>query len=233
MPNINKNMEQINNIIHSFSYMKKFPILYIQFLDKYNQCLIYQKNSGKKFDNLQKTQLYTNLFILGYLRQLNENEEQIFFDLLNDEQFIPCNKNDEKEIYINLDYNSIKSKRTNILKTSNSFFFDYSIEEIDKSQERKILDLIEYKFVFITNIKSENLNLKFNSFKIIFKSENDINKKIELIERELSKEELEKYNLSKNSKVEIVSKLFMKNIMNKIQAYKIIFSFCKKENIFY
>ena len=47
MPNINKNMEQINSIIHSFTYMKKFPILYIQFLDKYNQCLIYQKNIGK------------------------------------------------------------------------------------------------------------------------------------------------------------------------------------------
>ena len=233
MPNINKNMEQINNIIHSFSYMKKFPILYIQFLDKYNQCLIYQKNSGKKFDNLQKTQLYTNLFILGYLRQLNENEEQIFFDLLNDEQFIPCNKNEEKKIYINLDYNSIKSKTTNILNTSNSFIFDYSIKEIDKSQERKILDLIEYKFTFITNIKSENLNLKFNSLKILFKSENDNNKKIELIERELSKEELEQFTLSKNSRVEIISKLFMKNIMNKIQAYKIIFSFCKKENIFY
>ena len=36
MPNINKNMEQINSIIHNFNYMKKFPNLYIKFLDKFN-----------------------------------------------------------------------------------------------------------------------------------------------------------------------------------------------------
>jgi hypothetical protein len=60
MPNINKNMEQINSIIHNFNYMKKFPNLYIKFLDKFNQCLIYQKNTGKTFNNLQKTQLSLN-----------------------------------------------------------------------------------------------------------------------------------------------------------------------------
>ena len=227
MPNINKNMEQINSIIHSFTYMKKFPILYIQFLDKYNQCLIYQKNIGKKFDTLQKRQLYINLFLLGYLRQLNENEEKIFFELLNDEQF-----NEEKKIYINLDYDSIKAKKNYMINKKKSFNFNYVIEDIDKSQERKILDLIGYKFIFDTNLNSDK-EVKFNTFKIVFKSENNSLKKIELIERELSKEELEKYFLRKNSKVEINCKLFMKNKMNKIQAYKIIFSFCQKENIFY
>ena len=233
MPNINKNMEQINSIIHNFNYMKKFPNLYINFLDKYNQCLIYQKNTGKSFDNLQKTQLYTNLFLLGYLRKLNETEEEILFELLNDEQFIPCNKNEEDKIYINIDYDSTKSKRINNKENNNSLNFDYSLEEIGKSQERKILDLIEYKFTFNANIKSENQNLKLNSFKIIFKSEIGNKKKIELIEREYSKEELDEFILSKNSNVEIICKLFMKNKMNKIQVNRIIFSFCKKENIFY
>ena len=230
MPNINKNMEQINDIIHNFTYMKKFPMLYIKFLDKYNQCLIYQKNSGNNFDNIKKTQLYINLFILGYLRQLTEGEEKIFLELLNDEQFIPSIKNKEEKIYINLDYDSMKAKNINDIKKT--FIFDYSIGEIDKSQERTILDLIEYKFIFSTNLKSEK-ELKFNTFKIIFRSENDNKKKIELIEREFSKEELEKYILSKDSKVEIICKLFMKNKMNKIQAYKIIFSLWQKENIFY
>ena len=244
MPNININMEQINTIIHNFHYMKKFPILYIKFLDKYNQCLIYQKNSGKKFDNIQKTQLYTNLFILGNLRHLDEKEEEIFFDLLNDEQFLPSNKKEDEKIYINIDYNTQTKKDNN-----NSFLFDYSVEEIEKSQERKILDLVEYKLIFKTNFKSEANILKFNSFKIIFKSESNqisnqnpddknnkskISKnKIELIEHELSKEELDNYILGKNSKIEIIRKLFMKNSMNKIQIYKIIFSFAKKENIFY
>ena len=232
MPNIIKNMEQINSIIHDFNYMKKIPILYIKFLNEYNQCLIYQKNKGEKFDNLQKTQLYTNLFILSYLRKLNENEEEIFFNLLND-KFIPCNKNEEEKIYINLDYNSRKNKIIYNTEKKNSFNFYYTLDDVDKSQERKILDLIEYKFTFETNFISELQNLQFNSFKIIFRSENDIQKKIELIEREFSKDELEKYILSKNTKVEIICKLFMKNKMNKIQAHKIIFSFCKKENIFY
>ena len=220
-------MEEINSIIPNCIYMKKIPILYTKFLDKYNQSLIYQKNSGNNFDNIQKTQLFTNLFILGYLRKLNENEEKIFFELLNDEQFVPCNKKEEDKIYINLDYNSTKGKNNN-----NTFVFDYLIEDIDKSQERKILDLIEYKFIFKLNLNSEQ-NLKFNSFKVIFKSEIENKKKIELFEREILKEELDKNILSKNSNTEIMCKLFMKNKMNNIQAHKIIFSFCQKENIFY
>ena len=229
MPNINKNMEQINSIIHNFNYMKKFPNLYIKFLDKFNQCLIYQKNTGKTFNNLQKTQLYTNLFLLGYLRKLNETEEEILFDLLNEEEFIPCNKNEEDKIYINIDYDSTRPKKIN----NNSLNFNYSINEIGEPEEKNSLDLIEYKFIFNLNIKSEQENIKFNSFKIIFKSEIENKKKIELIEREYSKEELDEYILSKDSNIEIICKLFMKNKMNKIQVNKIIFSFCKKENIFY
>ena len=233
MPNINKNMEQINSIIHNFNYMKKFPNLYINFLDKYNQCLIYQKNTGKTFNNLQKTQLYTNLFLLGYLRKLNETEEEILFDLLNEEEFIPCNRSEEDKIYINIDYDSAKSKRINHKENNNSLNFNYSINEIGKPEEKNTLDLIEYKFTFNLNIKSETQNIKFNSFKIIFKSEIENKKKIELIERQYSREELEEYILSKNSNIDIICKLFMKNKINKIQVNKIIFSFCKKENIFY
>ena len=238
LPNINKNMEQINTIIHNFEYIKKFPKLYINFLNKYNQSLLYQMNIGKKFDNFQKTQLFINLSILGYHMKLNEKEEELFFNLLNDDQFIPGNKNNDKEIFINLDYNT---KNKDLNDNNNSLLFDYNIIDIDKSQQRKILDLIEYEFIFKTNLSKEKI--KFHSMKVIFRSINDSIivkdkkniqvKNIELIEREFSKEELENYSLDNNTPVNLHCKLFMKKKMNKLQVHKIIFSLCKKENIFY
>ena len=237
LPNIIKNMEQINDIIHKFEYIKKFPKLYINFLNKYNQSLLYQMNKGKKFDDYQKTQLFINLSILGYHRKLDEKEEELFFNLLNDEQFNPSNINNDKQILINLDYNT---KEPHFNKNNNSLVFDYVIKDIDKSQERKILDLIEYDFIFKANFKEK---IKFNSMKIIFRSINDIitvqnkkniqSKRIELIEKEFSKEELENYNLDNNSPANLSCKLFMKNKMNKLQVDKIIFSLSKKENIIY
>ena len=239
LPTINKNIEQINSIIHKFDYMKKFPKLYINFLNKFNESLLYHMNTGKKFDNFQKTKLFINLSILGYLRNLNEKEEELFFNLLNDEQFTPSNKNEDKQIFINLDYNT-KDKKL-IDNSNNSFIFDYSIIDINNSQEKKVLDLIEYEFIFKTNLSKEKL--KFNYVKVIFKSVNEImtikdnkpvrSKKIELNEREFPKEELENYYLDKNSSINLHCKLFMKNKMNNLQVYKVIFSFNKKENIFY
>ena len=233
---ISKNMEQINSIIHKFDYIKKFPTLYINFLNKYNQSLVYLMNTGKIFDNIQKTQLFINLSILAYHRKFEEKEEELFFHLLNDEQFIPENKNKDKNIFINLDY----STKDNSL-TDNTLMFSYEIKDIDKSQKRKIMDLIEYDFIFKTNLSKEKI--KFNSMKVVFKSINDVIvlkdkkhtsvKQVELIEKEISKEELDNYKLDNNSPTNIHVKLFMKNKMNKMQVHKVIFSLCKKENIFY
>ena len=239
LPTITKNIELINNIIHKFEYIKKFPKLYINFLNKFNQSLIYKMSTGNKFDNFQKTQLFINLSILGYLRKLNEKEEEIFFNLLNDESFTPSNKNKDKQIFINLDYNT--KNRNLIDNNGNSFLFDYSISDIDKSQERKILDLIEYDFIFKMNLSRDII--KINSIKLIFRSINDTiivkdnknipTKKVEFIERVFSKDELDNYILDSNSPVNLHCKLFMKNKMNKIHAHKVIFNLCKKENIFY
>ena len=63
------------------------------------QTLIYQKNTGKTFDNLQKTQLYTNLFLLGYLRKLNEK----FVTDVNSHRSIEMLNMTLKEIYENKD----------------------------------------------------------------------------------------------------------------------------------
>ena len=239
MPTITKNIEQINGIIHQFEYMKKFPKLYINFLNKFNDSLLYHMNTGKKFDDYQKTKLFINLSILAYLRKLNEKEEELFFSLLNDEQFTPSDKNNEKEVYINLDYDT---KNINLFENNSSLMFNYSIKDTnDDTHEKKILDLAEYEFVLKTNLSKEKL--KFNSLKVVFKSVNNTliqknnelvkSKKIELIEKEFEKEELDSYTLDNNTPVNFHCKLFMKNKMNKLQVHKIIFSFCKKENIFY
>jgi hypothetical protein len=239
MPTITKNIEQINGIIHQFEYMKKFPKLYINFLNKFNDSLLYHMNTGKKFDDYQKTKLFINLSILAYLRKLKEKEEELFFSLLNDEQFTPSDKNNEKEVYINLDYDT---KNVNLFENNSSLMFSYSIKDTnDDTHEKKILDLAEYEFVLKTNLSKEKL--KFNSLKVVFKSVNNTliqknnelvnSKKIELIEKEFDKEELDSYTLDNNTPVNFHCKLFMKNKMDKLQVYKIIFSFCKKENIFY
>ena len=239
MPTITKNIEQINGIIHQFEYMKKFPKLYINFLNKFNDSLLYHMNTGKKFDDYQKTKLFINLSILAYLRKLKEKEEELFFSLLNDEQFTPSDKNNEKEVYINLDYDT---KNANLSENNSSLMFNYSIKDTnDDTHEKKILDLAEYEFVLKTNLSKEPL--KFNSLKVVFKSVNNTlikknnelvnSKKIELIEKEFDKEELDSYTLDNSTPVNFHCKLFMKNKMNKLQVHKIIFSFCKKENIFY
>lgn len=239
MPTITKNIEQINGIIHQFEYMKKFPKLYINFLNKFNDSLLYHMNTGKKFDDFQKTKLFINLSILAYLRKLSEKEEELFFSLLNDEQFTPSDKNsDDKNVYINLDYDT---KNVSLFENNSSLMFSYSIKDINDTHEKKVLDLVEYEFVLKTNLSKEQL--KFNSIKVIFKSVNNTliqknnelvnSKKIELIEREFDKEELDSYTLDNNTPVNFHCKLFMKNKMNKLQVHKIMFSFCKKENIFY
>ena len=238
LPTFYKNNELINNIIHEFDYIKKFPQLYINFLNEFNKSLFYKMNKNT-IDNFQKTQLFINLSILSYHRKLDQNEEDIFFNLLNDENFIPNNKNNDKNIFINLEYNT---RNINIINNSNnSFIFDYSIIDHEKSQERKILDLIEYVFTFKTNLTKESI--KFNSIKIIFRSINDyimmkgnknvISKKYEFIERIYNKDELDNYILDNNTPLNLHCKLFMKNKMNKIHVHKVIFNLCKKDNIFY
>jgi hypothetical protein len=134
MPTITKNIEQINGIIHQFEYMKKFPKLYINFLNKFNESLLYHMNTEKKFDNYQKTKLFINLSILAYLRKLNEKEEELFFSLLNDEQFIPSDVNNEKGVYINLDYDT---KSVNLFENNSSLMFNYSIKDTNDTHEKK------------------------------------------------------------------------------------------------
>ena len=229
--------ENLFKVLDSFSNLnlekiKKFSKIYLHYLELNTNSLIYHMENNE-IDNFSKTKLFTNLTFLGNLRKLKENEENIYFKLINDEQFIPLdinekskddsNKEEIKPIIIKL--NKEKNNENNI------FDFDYNLKNDNDSHEKKILDLVEYKFKIKTSLSKENI--KLNNVKIYFQSVNeDLNKK-EIIIREYNKEELNDFNLNINSPINLEHKLFMKYKKGKIYLTQIEFNICKKENIIY
>ena len=72
----------------NISYIKKFPKIYSHYLEIYIKSLIYNLNNQKATNNT-KTKLFVNLSLIGNIRKLKEEEENIFFQLINDENFLP------------------------------------------------------------------------------------------------------------------------------------------------
>ena len=215
--------------IFNFDKIKKFPLVYMNFLTKYIKFIQYKmkKENNSTQENDYKTKLFINLSLLGNIRKLDNDEEKIFFDLLNDNNFIPV----KDKIIINLNYYNINNK--SIIKCNDlSFNFDYSIKDIEKYQERKLLDLIEYEIKFNSSLSKEKI--QFNSLKLFFDySIEGKNIEKEIITKEFNSKELENYELGLNSPVNIPHKLLIKSKKGKIILNKIIFTLCKKENIFY
>ena len=220
---------EIYNIMQKYDYIKKFPKIHLNYLNQYTEALIYQmNNNSNNFSINKRNQLYINLSLLANMRKLNENEENIFISLLNESEL------NTNSMTIKLGYNNFKKE--------NTFNFDYSVKDIDKSKERKILDLVEYEFTFSSLIPNEEI--KFNSMKIYFTCINEkttiINgiiipyKQKEIIFREYGKEELNSYPMKgKDSPAVIRHKLFMKQNKGEASVSKIVFTLCKKENITY
>ena len=239
----NKNIFEISDIynfyskiINDFEKIKKFPKVYMHFIKQYIDLIQYKmkKENNLSDENNYKTELFINLSILGNLRKLDSNEENFFYQLLNDSQFIPKIQNNEEKIIINLNYYFINN--IGIIKCNDlAFNFDYIIKDIEKYSERKLLDLIEYNIIFKTSMNKEKI--KFNSIKLFFEYSNDNNSDkneiTEIITKEYNKEELNKFELSLNTPVNILHKLLIKYKKGKILFKKIIFNLCKKENIFY
>ena len=248
---------------------RKFPKIYVNFLDKFTKCLIYQMENLKeneKFNNIKKTALFKSLSILGIYKLLNEKEQDIFNILLNDEEFLPSyeDKEEEDNIVLEINNNIVDDKKENedveknldknfakksdILININlpkyynknekrSISFEYNIKDIEKSQERKILDLVEYEFKFSINL--EKIKLQFDNIKIFFvcinEGSNDIkgrNKK-EVIIKEFKQEELSNYELTKDTPLILQHKIFLKYKKGKIYVSKIMASLSKKNNIIY
>ena len=227
--------------IYNYERIKKFPKVYMDLIKQYTNLIRYKMQ--KEEDNIQKdkykTELFINLSLLGNIRKLDSDEEKLFYELLNDTQFIPRKKDKDDKIIINLNY--YDKNNTGIINCNNlAINFDYSIKNIDKYQERKLLDLIEYEIKFNSSLSNEKI--KFNSLKLFFEysyeiknkdKKKGVNKISEMITKEFNKEELDKYQLGLNSNINISHKLLIKYKKGKILLNKIIFSLCKKENIFY
>ena len=290
-PDINDTIFEIYKGFDKSLNIKKFPKIYVNFLNKFTENLIFQMENikeGEKFDNIKKTSLFKSLSILAGIKLLNEKEEDIFNQLLNDEEFIPVkyqvnnlqgnylmqnnnNSNeennrsnsaavndtkneqgDEKEedIEKNIEKNYIKYDDSIIININNynkiynninningSFSFEYNIKDIEKSQERNILDLVEYEFKVST--KLEKIKFKFDNIKIFFicinEETNEIGKKSkkEVIMKEFKKEELSNYELSKDNQLILEHKIFLKYKKGKIYASKIYATLSQKNNIIY
>ena len=283
IPSINETMFDLYNNFEKSSIIKKFPKIYVNFLNKFTECLIYQmenSNDTETFNNIKKTLLFKSISFLAILKLLNEKEQDIFNKLLNDEEFIPVKEDNKTTIQdnnstelpkednqINEVPNDIVSEQKeeknenfgkNIEKNyikkddivininsfnrlynyeNNSFSFNYNIKDIEKSQERKILDLVEYEFKIST--KLEKLKLKFDNIKIFFicinEEINDIkgkNKK-EIIVKEFTQEELSNCELSYEMPLILEHKIFLKYKKGKIYASKIMATLSQKKNIVY
>ena len=238
--------ENLLKIVNSFpninlNNIKKFPKIFLHYLELVISSLIYQMNNPDiTMTNYSKTKLLINLSLLGSLRKLNDEEENIFFKLLNDEQFVPVEAEGDNE-NTNGGNDIIESKPVviNLMKekkNENSIFnFDYTLKNGEDSQEKKILDLVEYNFSIKTYLFKENL--KLNSVKVYLQCVNedtiDKQQKKEIIIKEYNKEELNDLELNANTPINLEHKIFMKYKKGKIYLRQVDFTLCKKENIIY
>ena len=209
----------------SINNLKKFPKIYLHYLEMNIKSLLFHLNNPA-ITNISKTKLFINLSLIGNIRKLKEEEENIYFQLINDDNFIPEIPS-KKKLIINLDTNG----------NQNSLFnFDYKLKDND-SHEKKILDLVQYDFQLRTNLSKENIKLNFIKVYILCINEEeytkDKNHKKEIMIKEYTKEELSSFELNNNSPINIDHKIFMKYKKGKIYLTQVEFSLEKKENIIY
>ena len=222
-------MDFYNKLINDFPQIIKFPKIYKNFIRQYLILLqkkIKEDNSPDK--NLYKKELFINLSRLGNITKLNQEEENLFYELINDDKFAL-----DKQAIINLNYYT--KNNTGIIKPDDlSINFRYDIKDIKKTQKRKIFDLIEYELKFNSTLSKEKL--KFNSLLLFFeytKEGKNKNKVSETIIKTFDKEGLSQYELDINSPTIIPYKVLIKYNDGQISLNKIMFTLCKKENILY
>jgi len=252
VPEICDAILNIHKIILNSTHIQKFTKLYIHFLKQYINLIQYKIKVEKDKDSSQssennidinnyKTELLINVSKLGNITKLNQDEENFFYDLINDTQFETKiqtidNKDTTKDNNkINIVLNYYNKANICFYDYNNlSFNFNYSIKDIDKYQDRKILDLVEYELKFNSSLSKGNF--KFNSLKLFFKYINEEEPNViksEMLVKEYNKDELDKYEFGSNSNISIFHKLLLKYKRGKVYLNKIMFSLCKKENVNY
>ena len=246
---INTSVFEIYKIIYKWKHIKKFNKIYVHFLNKYIDSLIHQLEIGVVFDDIKKTSLFEALSELASRKVLNEKEEKIFSNLLNENFNIKKEENESHEnnniltTEENL-YENINEDKNNIIidfdlfnnSINKSFNFGYDIKDIEKSQIRKILDLVEYEFKLSTELP--NIKIKFDNIKIYFicinENPNATNKtQKETILKEYTSEELSNMELSKDTPLQLEHKIFLKYKKGKIYVSKFEFTFANKKNLIY
>ena len=239
IPEIVDSILDIYKIISNSPQIKKFTKIYIYFLKQYITLIKYKLEKEKTTElqdnkkNYYKTELLINLSILGNLRKFEPDEESIFYDILSDKEFIPKKEEDNNDNKFIIDLNYYNKDNCGIINSNDlAINFDYLI----KNQEREFLDLVEYEFIFSSTLSKDKI--KLNSLKLFFnyideRKNNNDNDNSEPFIKEYNKEELNEYELGLNSNISIIYKLLLKHKRGKIILNKVIFTFCKLENILY
>ena len=218
-----------NTEFFNINNLKKFPKIYSHYLDMNIKALIHQLNNPD-ITNISKTKLFIYLSLVGNIRKLKEEEENIYFQLINDENFKPeLASKQSNQVVIKLDSDKKFSEPL--------FYFDYKLKDSNDTQEKKILDLVQYDFQLRTNLSKEKIKLNSMKVYILCINEDEFNKdknhKKEIIIKEYTKEELSSFDLSVDSPINLDHKIFMKYKKGKIYLTQVEFSLEKKDNILY
>ena len=140
----------------------------------------------------------------------------------------------ETDTLINLYNSSLNNSYYNNKKNIAGIIFDYNIKDINKYQERKILDLVEYEFKISTNLSK--LRLKFENIKIFFTYSNQGKYRrynSEILLKEYNNEFLSDKELTKETPIELEHKIFLKYREGKIKVTKILAKLFNKKDIIY
>ena len=225
--NILNDLQKIYILLISTRHINKFPKIKLYLLNKFSEFLINKLNTSS-LNLIEKKYLFEILVKLGNFKILNEQEENIFFQLFNDNELINS-KNLNSSISATLSNNlenPIDADKHKLLINSrrnthnNLFNFEYSIKDLNKDQTKKMLDLIEYNCKISTCLNKESI--KFTSINLIFEIENKQEKKNSIVIKTFSQEQLNE--LSKENPIIFDYKFLVKLYDKKLFLKQITFT---------
>jgi hypothetical protein len=137
-----KNPEKLKILYKNFvscPNLNKFPLLYLKYLQEYNQILLYENS------NETTGTIFSNLCSIANYRNLKQDEEELFFRIIQE-------KSEE-----------IKQKQI-LQKNSKIISFEYLVN----NNTPKIFEIIEYQLSFktelnLSSLKIKSINLIFNN----------------------------------------------------------------------
>ncbi len=225
--NVLTDLQKIYILLISTRHINKFPKIKLFFLNEFSEFLI-KKQSNISLSLIEKKNLFEILIKLGNFKILNEQEENILFQLFNDNELVNS-KNSNTSISATLshslenplDVNKYKLLINSKRNTHNNLFnFEYIIKDLDKDQTKKMLDLIEYNCKISTCLTKEHI--KFTSINLIFEIENKQEKKNSIVIKSFTQDQLSE--LSKDNPISFDYKFLVKLYDKKLFLKKITFT---------